>query len=147
MEGSAPEKVEKGAYVIREVEGQPDIVLVGTGSEVSLCVKAAEAMEGKKVRVVSMPSIELFNKQPIEYKKAVLGENVPSLGVEAGSTQGWEKYTHYQMGIDTFGTSAPGSKVYEYFGLTVEGVAEKATKLMEFFANRAVPSKVEEFGF
>ena len=143
IEGSKPENVMKGAYVLREVEGKPDLVLVGTGSEVSLCMKAAEALEGKKVRVVSMPSVELFNQQPAEYKKTVLGEETPILGVEAGSTQGWEKFTHYQMGIDSFGTSAPGSKVYEHFGLTVEGVTEKAKKLMEYFADRVVPSRSE----
>lgn len=147
IEGSCPEKVAMGAYVIRDVEGQPDLILVGTGSEVSLCVKAAEAMEGKKVRVVSMPSMELFEKQSAEYKKSVLGENVAIMGVEAGATHGWEKYTHYQMGIDEFGTSAPGSKVYEHFHLTVDGVKEKAEKLMEYYKNRAIPSKTEFFDF
>ena len=147
LEGSSAEAVLKGAYVLQDCEGTPDIILVGTGSEVSLCVEAAKALEGKKVRVVSMPSMDLFEKQTVEYKKSVLPENVPVIGVEAGATHGWEKYTHYQMGIDTFGTSAPGGKVYEKMGLTAANVAEKATKLMEYYSNRAIPSKMEVFGF
>lgn len=147
LEGSSPEKVEKGAYVIREVEGKPDLVLVGTGSEVSMCVAAAQKMEGKKVRVVSMPSVELFEKQPLEYQKAVLGENVPIMGVEAGATHGWEKFTHYQMGMTTFGASAPAAKVFEHFGLTVEKVVEKGEKLMNYYATHPIPAKLEDFGF
>ena len=139
--------MEKGAYVIREVEGKPDLVLVGTGSEVSMCVAAAQKMEGKKVRVVSMPSVELFEKQPLEYQKAVLGENVPIMGVEAGATHGWEKFTHYQMGMTTFGASAPAAKVFEHFGLTVEKVVEKGEKLMNYYATHPIPAKLEDFGF
>ena len=147
LEGSCPEKVAKGAYTLREVEGKPDLILIGTGSEVSLCVKAAEAMEGKKVRVISMPSMELFEQQPMEYKKALLSENVPIVGVEAGATHGWEKYTHYQIGMTTFGTSAPGSKVYEHFGITVENIIEKSKKLMEYYTQHPIPSKIQEYDF
>ena len=164
LEGSRPESVAKGGYVIREVEGTPDLILVGTGSEVSMCVAAAEKMEGKKVRVVSMPSIDLFEKQSREYQKSVLSDNVPIMGVEAGATHGWEKFTHYQMGMSTFGASAPAAKVFEHFGLTVEKVVEKSQKLMDYgltvekvveksqklmdyYATHPIPAKLEDFGF
>ena len=137
----------KGAYIIQDVEGKPDMILLGTGSEVSLCVAAAKLMEGKKVRVVSMPSMEIFEEQSEEYKKSVLLEDVPILGVEAGATHGWEKYTHYQVGINQFGTSAPATKVFEKMGLTAEKIAEKALKLADYYATHPVPSKVEVFGF
>ena len=94
-----------------------------------------------------MPSMELFEQQPMEYKKALLSENVPILGVEAGATHGWEKYTHYQIGMTTFGTSAPGSKVYEQCGITVENIIEKSKKLMEYYTQHPIPSKNEEFDF
>ena len=147
LEGSSAAQVAKGGYVLREVDGAPDLVLLGTGSEVSLCVAAAEKMQGKKVRVVSMPSVELFEKQPLAYQRAVLGENVPIMGVEAGATHGWEKFTHYQMGMSTFGASGPAAKVFEHFGFTVEKVVEKAEKLMDYYATHPIPAKLEDFGF
>lgn len=147
LEGSSEEMVEKGAYVVRDVEGTPDVILVGTGSEVALCVEAAQKMEGKKVRVVSMPSVELFEQQSVEYRKSVLVEHVPVLGVEAGAVQGWERYTHYQMGMNTFGASGPAGKVFEHFGFTVEKVVEKAEKLIKHYENHPVPAKMECFDF
>ena len=147
LDGSKPEEVMKGAYIVQDVEGKPDLILLGTGSEVSLCVSAAKLMEGKKVRVVSMPSMEIFEEQSEEYKKSVLLEGVPVMGVEAGATHGWERYTHYQVGIDQFGTSAPAVKVFEKMGLTAEVVASKATKVVAYYATHPVPPKMEEFGF
>ena len=146
LEGSQPAQVLKGAYVLQDAE-QPELVLLGTGSEVALCVAAAKLMEGKRVRIVSMPSMELFEQQSEEYKRSVFPENVPVLGVEAGATHGWEKYTHYQMGIDQFGTSAPAAKVFEKMGLTAPIVAEKACKLVEYYKTHAIPAKMEKFDF
>ena len=97
--------------------------------------------------MVSMPSVELFEQQSVEYRKSVLVEHVPVLGVEAGAVQGWERYTHYQMGMSTFGASGPAGKVFEHFGLTVEKVVEKAEKLIKHYENHPVPAKMECFDF
>jgi transketolase len=122
-----------GAYVLRDSDGDPDIVLIGTGSEVQLAVGAADvlAKQGVKARVVSMPSWELFDEQSEEYRHSVLGGNsVKRLSVEAGTTIGWQKYADASVGIDRFGASGPGAKVLEYFGFTVDNVVEHAQKLL-----------------
>jgi transketolase len=122
-----------GAYVLRDSDGDPDIVLIGTGSEVQLAVGAADvlAKQGVKARVVSMPSWELFDEQSEEYRQSVLGGNsVKRLSVEAGTTIGWQKYADASVGIDRFGASGPGAKVLEYFGFTVDNVVEHAQKLL-----------------
>jgi transketolase len=122
-----------GAYVLRDSDGDPDIVLIGTGSEVQLVVGAADvlAKQGVKARVVSMPSWELFDEQSEEYRQSVLGGNsVKRLSVEAGTTIGWQKYADASVGIDRFGASGPGAKVLEYFGFTVDNVVEHAQKLL-----------------
>ena len=122
-----------GAYVLRDSDGEPDIVLIGTGSEVQLAVGAADelAKQGVKARVVSMPSWELFDEQSEEYRQSVLGGNsVKRLSVEAGTTIGWQKYADASVGIDRFGASGPGAKVLEYFGFTVDNVVEHAQKLL-----------------
>jgi transketolase len=122
-----------GAYVLRDSAGEPDVVLIGTGSEVQLAVGAADelAKQGVKARVVSMPSWELFDEQSDEYRQSVLGGNgVKRLSVEAGTTIGWQKYADASVGIDRFGASGPGAKVLEYFGFTVENVVEHARKLL-----------------
>ena len=122
-----------GAYILRDSDGEPDIVLIGTGSEVQLAVGAADelAKQGVKARVVSMPSWELFDEQSDEYRQSVLGGNgVRRVSVEAGTTIGWQKYADSSVGIDRFGASGPGGKVLEYFGFTVANVVEHAQKLL-----------------
>ena len=122
-----------GAYILRDSDGEPDIVLIGTGSEVQLAVGAADelAKQGVKARVVSMPSWELFDEQSDEYRQSVLGSNgVRRVSVEAGTTIGWQKYADSSVGIDRFGASGPGGKVLEYFGFTVANVVEHAQKLL-----------------
>ena len=136
LEGSSIEKAAKGGYVLSDSEGTPDLILIGTGSEVSLCVKAAEQLraEGKKVRVVSMPSCDLFDEQDEAYKESVLPKAVRKrLSVEAGTSFGWCRYTGSEGGsvsIDTFGASAPGGLCMEKFGFTVENVVSKAKALL-----------------
>lgn len=111
LEGSSVEKTLKGAYVLQDFGSAagPHVILVGTGSETSLCVEAAKllAAEGVKVRVVSMPSWELFEDQGQDYKLSVFPAGVPVLSVEASSTFGWSRYAHGSLGVDTFGASAP----------------------------------------
>ncbi|HEY4901115.1 MAG TPA: transketolase [Terriglobales bacterium] len=124
--------VAKGAYVLADSKGTPDVILMGTGSEVQLCVGAYEKLtaEGVKVRVVSMPSWELFAKQPAEYKAEVLPAAVKArVAVEAGATFGWKEYVGDDgevVGHDDFGASAPINDLMSHFGFTVDNVVAKA---------------------
>lgn len=127
----------KGAYVLSDCEGTPDVILIGTGSEVSLLLKAQEKLEegSIKARVVSMPSWELFDGQTDNYKEKVLPKNVRRrLAVEAGSPLGWLRYVTEDgdiIGIDRFGESAPGDEVMREYGFSVEHVVAKAKALAE----------------
>ena len=129
--------VSKGAYILSEAEGgTPDVLLIATGSEVSICVKAqAELLErGVKARVVSMPSWDRFEAQDDAYKESVLPKAVKKrVTVEAGCTMGWHKYAGDEgaiIGIDHFGASAPGELIMKNFGFTAENVAASAMKLI-----------------
>ena len=123
-----------GAYVLQEASGgSPKLVLIGTGSEVQLCVGAKEALEAEGIptRVVSMPSWFLFGKESAEYREEVLPNGIPSVSVEAGTTLAWPRYSDAQVGIDTFGLSGPGDQVMKEFGFTVENVVATAKKLLQ----------------
>jgi transketolase len=125
LEGTAGgDGVDRGAYVLREPTTAPHVVIIGTGSEVHLCITAAEelAAAGINARVVSMPSWELFLEQDDDYQLAVLGEEIPRVSVEAGSTFGWSLWAEANVGIDHFGASAPGSELMEKFGMNVANV-------------------------
>ena len=134
--GSSIEGVAKGAYIISDGTGTPDVILIGTGSELELCVKAAEQLTaaGKQVRVVSMPSWELFDAQDDDYRESVLPKAVTQrLAVEAGISMGWCRYVGSAgdvISIERFGASAPGKTVLEKFGYTVENVVARANALM-----------------
>jgi len=106
----------------------PDLILVGTGSEVSVCVGAAKLLSesGIKVNVVSMPSFDRFEQQPAQYRTTVFPPNIPVVSVEAGVTFGWSHYADVSVGIDRFGASAPGSTVMKNLGISAENVAEQA---------------------
>mmetsp|Transcript_9370 Transcript_9370/g.10679 ORF Transcript_9370/g.10679 Transcript_9370/m.10679 type:complete len:684 (-) Transcript_9370:37-2088(-) len=148
LAGSSIDAVQKGAYQVVPAES-PKLVLCGTGSEVSILVDAAEELNkaGITTAVVSMPCWELFDKQPIEYKQSVFPEGAAVLSLEAGSTEGWSKYSHYQLGLTTFGKSAPYKQLYEYFGLTAENVVAKGKGLVAHFENKAVPWLMDNFSF
>lgn len=136
LAGSSIEGVMKGAYVLSDSDGTPDVILIGTGSEVFLCVDAAEKLrgEGKKVRVVSMPSWELFDTQDEQYRESVLPKGVKKrLAVEAASSFGWCRYVGSEgatIGIDRFGASSPGDVALEKFGYTVDNVVAQAKALL-----------------
>merc|ERR1712151_1493072 len=130
LPNSSIENVEKGAYAVVECES-PELVLVGTGSEVSLCVDAAKEMSGKKVRVVPMPSWELFRAQPASYKDALLPKDVPKMSVEAAVTMGWGEWADASVGINVFGASAPGGTCMDKFGFNVSNVVSCAEKCMQ----------------
>ena len=110
----------------------PDLILVGTGSEVSVCSGAAKLLSesGTKVNVVSMPSMDRFEQQPAQYRTTVFPPNVPVVSVEAGVTFGWSQYADVSVGIDRFGASAPGSTVLKNLGISAENVAEQARTLL-----------------
>ena len=136
LAGTSLEGVAKGAYPLVDCNGTPDLILIGTGSEVSLCVTAAEklAAEGKKVRVVSMPSWELFEAQDAAYRESVLPKAVTKrLSVEAGCSMGWHKYVGTEgdvVSIERFGASAPGGTCLKEFGFSVENILAKAKALL-----------------
>ena len=132
LDGTAGAPVERGGYVLRPAD-DPDVVLVATGSEVSVAVDAAEglAAEGVAAQVVSLPSWELLAEQPEEYLNEVLPPEVPTLAVEAGATLGWERWADDVVGIDRFGASAPGSRVLAELGFTAANVAARARELID----------------
>ncbi|MCY7408111.1 MAG: transketolase, partial [Alkalinema sp. CAN_BIN05] len=136
LAGSSIEAVARGGYIISNDGDLSDIILIGTGSEVSLCVETAAKLraDGHKVCVVSMPCVELFEEQDAAYKNAVLPKAVTKrLVVEAGTTFGWHKYAGTDgdvVGIDTFGASAPGGVLMKEFGFTVENVYNRAKALL-----------------
>jgi transketolase len=127
--------VSKGAYVLED-EPNPEIILIGTGSEVWPCVDAKKLLEAEGIaaRVVSMPSWEIFEEQTAEYKASVLPAGVKKVAVEAGSPLGWWKYVGRDgdvIGLDRFGASAPGPKVLAELGFTAENVANRAKALLK----------------
>ncbi|KAI4338809.1 hypothetical protein MLD38_023822 [Melastoma candidum] len=138
LPGTSIEGVEKGGYTISDnsTGNKPDVILIGTGSELEIAAKAGEELrkEGKAVRVVSFVSWELFEEQSAEYKESVLPAAVTArVSIEAGSTFGWQKIVGSQgkaIGIDRFGASAPAGKIYKEFGLTSEAVVAAAKELI-----------------
>jgi transketolase len=130
--------VERGGYILADAEnGSPDLILIATGSEVSLALEAKVLLEANKIltRVVSMPCLDLFDEQPEDYRNTVLPpENINRVSVEAGATTGWWKYTGLRgdvIGLDHFGASAPAETLYEKFGLTAAIVADRAKAVMQ----------------
>ncbi|MBS7526651.1 transketolase [Fusibacter paucivorans] len=126
LDGSSREAL-KGAYVVSEAAGTAKAILIGTGSEVGVAIKAQAILKdaGIDVRVVSMPCQELFDMQSDDYKASVLPKDIPTVSIEAATTFGWAKYADLTIGRDDFGLSAPGNVLFDLFGFTGEKVAEK----------------------
>lgn len=123
------DNIDKGAYIVKDAEN-PDLVLIATGSEVALAIETSKALEeeGKKIRVVSMPSMELFRAQDDSYKKEILPKGVKKVSIEMGTTFGWAEWTGacgLNIGIDRFGISGKGDLVQEELGFSVEAIKEK----------------------
>jgi len=133
---NAASGTKQGGYILWESALNPDVILIATGSEVSLTLTAARklAETGTKVRVVSMPCWEIFDRQPPEYRESVLPSRISArIAVEAGIKLGWEHYVGLNgkiIGMETFGASAPGPVLYEKFGFTVEKIVEAAQELL-----------------
>src|SRR5207245_484317 len=132
---TSAENLRNGAYVLAGGE-RPQVLLIATGSEVALAVKAFKQLrsEGISSRVVSMPSFELFEQQPREYRQTVLPESITArVGIEAGVRLGWERYLGTNgefIGMSTFGASGPADAVFERYGFTVENVVKAARRVM-----------------
>lgn len=137
LKGTSIEGFRKGAYVVAEFpenDAKPDITLLGTGTELSLCFAAAKELQDKKVRIVSMPSWELFREQSIEYQQSVFLDGVPVLAVEAASLVGWREYAHAAVAMKTFGSSGPYKDVYKKFGFTSDNIAKRAREVLQFYS-------------
>merc|ERR1712217_187356 len=130
LPNSSIENTEKGAYAVIECDN-PEIILIGTGSEVCLLVDAAKEMADNKVRVVSMPSWELFRAQPDSYREALLPKDVPKMSVEAAVTMGWQEWADAFVGINVFGASAPGGTCLERFGFNVPNIVSCAGRCLK----------------
>ncbi|MCW9024865.1 MAG: transketolase [Gammaproteobacteria bacterium] len=122
--------IAKGGYILKDCAGTPDAVIIATGSEVELAMGAAEAMSGKNVRVVSMPSTNVFEQQDDAYKASVLSKGTPTVAVEAAVTDAWYKYADAVVGIDHFGESAPAGELFKEFGFTVENVVKAVESVL-----------------
>ncbi len=127
--------IAKGGYVLRDADNAR-AVLIATGSEIELAIKAADTLAGQGigVRVVSMPSTDVFDRQDAAYKAQVLGQGLPRVAIEAGVTAFWYKYVGLEgavIGIDTFGESAPAGVLFKYFGFTVENVVGKVKSVLQ----------------
>ncbi len=132
------EDTAKGAYVVSDCDGKPDLLMLATGSEVSLALKAQIKLaeeKGIKSRVISMPSWEIFVEQPVDYRNSVLPPDIKArLGIEAGCSFGWHRWVGDSgdlISVDRFGASAPGSEVLDKYGFNVENVVEKAVALVK----------------
>jgi transketolase len=138
LDGTSREGVARGGYVLEEADGDAQIVLVSTGSEVWLCRDARERLQadGIPTRVVSLPCWELFGSQDDAYRASVLPAGVPKLSVEAGVQEGWRRWVDACVSLERFGASAPGEVVLEKLGFSVENVVARAKDLL---AGRGVP--------
>ncbi|MDU4094823.1 MAG: transketolase C-terminal domain-containing protein, partial [Pantoea sp.] len=129
--------ISRGGYILRDSEGTPEVILIATGSEVEITLGAAEKLTraGHKVRVVSMPSTDLFDKQDVAYRESVLPSTVSArVAVEAGIADYWYKYVGLNgaiVGMTTFGESAPADKLFAEFGFTVENIVSHAETLLK----------------
>lgn len=145
LEVSSAEKAFMGAYAVVDC-AEPQLILVGTGSEVGLCVKSAEVLatqQGLVVRVVSMPCQEIFLQQSPEYQRSVLPGNIPTLSVEAAAISGWHRFAHQSVGMTSYGLSAPSDAVFEHFGFSVNNVVKVATSLVDFYKGKMVPNLMD----
>ncbi|NOX76422.1 MAG: transketolase [Gammaproteobacteria bacterium] len=123
--------ITKGGYILGDCGcDSPDAIIIATGSEVALAVAAAAQLNGKKIRVVSMPSTNVFEAQDDAYKASVLPKGVPTVAVEAAVTDAWYKYADKVVGIDHFGESAPASELFKEFGFTVENVVATVESIL-----------------
>ena len=127
--------IERGGYIYLTSEGDPELTLLATGSELALAISAARLLigQGRRVRVVSMPCVEVFEEQPVDYRDHILPSAGKRLAIEAGASCSWWRYVSGSgdvIGIDRFGQSAPAKALFENYGFNVESVVSAASRLM-----------------
>lgn len=144
LENSSIEKATKGGYILNDIDNAK-LIIAATGSEVSLAVEAADKLtsEGIPTKVVSVPDFYTFDKQSHEYKMSVFPHGIPVVSLEVMSSFGWSKYAHAHISLDRFGASAPADKLFEKFGFTKDVVADKAKKVVSYYAGKEVLSQLE----
>jgi transketolase len=129
------EEIYKGGYIMSDCKGDPDVVIIATGSELWVALESMELLKKIKVRVVNLPCWEIFDEQSEDYRQRVLGSpSALRVSIEAGITRGWEHYTGLNglnLGINTFGESAPGKEVASHFGLTPKIVTERILQRLD----------------
>ncbi|KAK8791026.1 hypothetical protein WA158_005657 [Blastocystis sp. Blastoise] len=145
LKHSSIEDTLKGAYIVDDSKEKPNLIFVATGSEVSLCIQAKQLLPNLNIRVVSMPCQTLYDEQPITYKQSLFPAGIPVISVEAGSTFGWSKYAHVNLGIDSFGASAPAKYIFDFFHLTPKYVSETAQQVCEFYKDKTPSDLVNTF--
>ena len=126
-------EIEKGGYVLSDCNGVADVILIASGSEVSLAMESAKAMTGRKVRVVSMPSTNAFDEQDQDYKDFVLTPGIKRVAIEAGVAESWYKYVGLDGGIvamSSYGESAPAGELFKHFGFTVDNVVSTVDRVL-----------------
>mgnify|MGYP000320362199 FL=1 len=132
IKGSSREAL-KGGYVIDECEGTPEIIIIASGSEVTLAVEAKKRIRGKAIRVVSMPSMDIFKQQSREYRESILPPGIEKrIAIEAGSRMSWGEFVGLKgkyITMDSFGASAPADELFKRYGFTVDNVVKMINKL------------------
>lgn len=140
IDGTSSEKVAIGGYIVNEfgpLNSKISLILIGTGTELQLAVAVAKKLadtDSIRVRVVSMPCVELFEQQSVEYQLDVFPVGSPVMSIEAASTCGWRKFAHAPFGIDCYGLSAPGPAVMEHFGFSEKNLIEKSREVIAFYS-------------
>lgn len=146
LANSSTEKAGKGGYILVDDGPNPDLIFVSTGSEVEIVVAAANQLKnhGHKIRVVSMPSCDVFDSQSFDYKLSVLPDGPPVLSVEVLSPSHWSNYSHQQFGINRFGASGKAADIYKEVGFTVDGIADKGLKTMTYYQGKPLLSPLHQ---
>lgn len=144
LENSSIEKASKGGYIVYDVQ-DARLILVATGSEVSLAIDSAKKLteQGVPTRVVSLPDFLTFDKQSYDYRKSIFPDGLPVISIEVMTTFGWGKYSHAHIGLDRFGASAPAGELFQKFGFTVDNVVEKAIKTDNYYKGKEVLSRLD----
>mmetsp|Transcript_2411 Transcript_2411/g.2793 ORF Transcript_2411/g.2793 Transcript_2411/m.2793 type:complete len:695 (+) Transcript_2411:226-2310(+) len=140
--GSTIDKAMKGAYIAVEADGEAQLIIVSTGSEVGFCVEALKLLiaAGISTQLVSMPCQDVFLEQSQEYQDSILPGNIPTLSVEAAAISGWHRFSHVQIGMDNiFGASGKGADCYNHFGFTPHNIFNKGKALVEFYQDNKIP--------
>lgn len=144
LENSSIEKASKGGYIVYDVQ-DARLILVATGSEVSLAIDSAKKLteQGVPTRVVSLPDFLTFDKQSYDYRKSIFPDGLPVISIEVMTTFGWGKYSHAHIGLDRFGASAPAGELFEKFGFTIDNVVAKAIKTDNYYKGKEVLSRLD----